>query len=233
MTVTAPESTGPRPWSAARTGAVVAASLAVLVAAALIAGALALLGAHAFLRDDEGFYAYPTDRITTTTYALTGEPADVRAEPASWLLDELDARVRIRAATPGGPVFIGIAPQRNLDRWLSGVAHERVTDVRFSPFRYGSVSRAGTAPEGLPGEQRFWAASVSGTGAQTLEWRVTGGRWGAVVMNADGRRGVSAEVQIAAKAPPVAIALGIGVLGILVLGCAAVALRAALREGAR
>jgi hypothetical protein len=233
MTVTTPQSAPPRAWTGARGVAVVAASFAGLVALLMLLGALALLGTHAFMRDGDGFYASPIERFHTTTYALTAEPADVRTGPASWLLDALSARVRIRAAATGGPVFIGIARERDIDRWLGGVAHERVGNVRFHPFRYDSVQRSGTAPRTLPTEERFWAASVAGTGVRTLDWKVADGRWTAVVMHADARRGVTADVRLAAKANLVPVALGVLAVGLLILAGAVAALRALLRESPR
>jgi hypothetical protein len=72
---------------------------------------------------------------------------------------------------------------------------------------------------------------VTGTGRRTLEWSVEAGRWGLVVMNADGHRGVRADVRIAAKGRLVPIGTGMLVAGLLLLGGAALGLRAALREG--
>jgi hypothetical protein len=233
MTVTAPPSGAGRAGAGARASAVVAASLAALLGAALLLGAVGLLLGDALLRDGDGFHASPTERFTTQTYALTADPLDVRDEGAGWVLDTLATRVRIQAAAAGGPVFAGIARQHDIEGWLSGVAHERVTHVNFEPFGYDSAGRAGGAPRSLPTAERMWAASASGTGTQTLEWKVKRGRWGVVVMNADGRRGVTADVRAAVKARIVPIALNMVVVGLLALGGAALALRRSLAEGAR
>jgi hypothetical protein len=123
-----------------------ASSLVALVSTGLILEGMAILGSYALLRGEDGFYTSSTERLGTSTYALTAENleiGDVSRAPASWVVGELAGRVRIRAAAPAGSVFVGIAPRRELDRWLSGVAHEQVMDVLLEPFVYDSVRRRG------------------------------------------------------------------------------------------
>jgi hypothetical protein len=78
-----------------------------------------------------------------------------------------------------------------------------VSDVDSWPFEasYDESTVAGDRRPAPPGEQRIWAASVQGAGTQTLEWDVEDGDWSLVVMNADGSRGVDAEVEAGAKVP--------------------------------
>jgi hypothetical protein len=78
-----------------------------------------------------------------------------------------------------------------------------VSDVDSWPFEidYEERAVAGKGKPAPPGEQRIWAASVQGAGTQTLEWDVEDGDWSVVVMNADGSRGVNAEVEAGAKVP--------------------------------
>jgi hypothetical protein len=234
MTVTAAPRPAQRLPSRARTAAVAAASLAGLLAIGLLLTAVELLGAHALLRDGDGFYASATERYTTPAYALTAEPFDVHDGAAAWVVETLAARVRVRAAAAGGdPLFVGMAQQRDIDRWLSGVAHERVSEVRFEPFRHDAVRRAGGAPRSRPAEERFWVAASSGTGTRTLEWEVGEGRWGVVVMNADGSPGVRADVGVAVKTRITVVALPMLALGLILLAGAVKALRGALGAGRR
>ena len=117
--------------------------------------------AHATARDSAGFYTSDTERFTTQTYALTSEGlqiGDMRGQGADWALDAVDATVRVRASAPDGhPMFIGIAREADLDRYLTQVAHEEVTAVHSAPFAYDAVRRAGTAAPGVP------AARTSGS----------------------------------------------------------------------
>jgi hypothetical protein len=238
IAVREPGPTPARPWTGMRVVAVVVASTAVLAATGLLAGAMTLLAAHAFMRDADGYYGSASERVETTTYAVTAEglePMDVGGGVTGRLLEHTAGRVRIRAAVPsGGRIFVGIARERDLDSWLAPMAHEELTDVRFEPFSYDSVRHIGTALPGRPGDQRFWAASVAGAGQRALEWKVRPGRWGVVVMNADGHRGVHADVQVgAAPRLVLPIALGMLVAALLVLAPAAAGLRASLRERSR
>ncbi|HEX6389811.1 MAG TPA: hypothetical protein VFZ89_10195, partial [Solirubrobacteraceae bacterium] len=63
----------PGHWGPGRIAAVVLGSLGALVGAALLLGGLAVILAHATLRDSDGFYTSSTERLTTSTRALTSE----------------------------------------------------------------------------------------------------------------------------------------------------------------
>ena len=184
---------------AGRILATVTGAILALVAAALLVGGAALVLAHLTVRDGDGFYTSPTTRLATTTYALTGEHidlADVRGGTVDWV-DELDARARIRVEPAGdAPLFVGVARQADVDAYLRGVQYDEVSDVgaRMSDVDYRRSSGTGTpAP---PTDQRFWDASTSGAGTQTLNWEPRDGRWAVVVMRADGERGVTADVDV-------------------------------------
>ncbi len=71
-----------------------------------------------------------------------------------------------------------------------------MTEIDRKP-RY--AERQGGPPEGPPAEQTFWVASATGAGEQTLEWEPEDGSWNVVVMNADGSRGVAADLSIGAE----------------------------------
>ena len=105
-----------------------------------------------------------------------------------------------------------------------------VTDFDHRDPTYSQ--RAGGAPATPPGSQTFWAASATGSGEQTLEWKPEDGDWRAVVMNADASRGVSAEMSIGAELDAV-LWIGIGLLaaGVLFAAVAAIAVTAGVRRG--
>jgi hypothetical protein len=221
-TTAGPVPTAPTPQvGAGRVVALVAGSLGALVALGLLLAGVVLLLAHATARDADGFYTSDVVRLTTATPALTAEGlhlGDVDGGGGDWAVDTADATVRIRAAADGGaPVFVGIARERDLDRYLAGVAHEQVTDVDGGAV--GTQLRSGAREAVPPTHQGFWVASATGPGAQRLEWKADGGDWAAVVMNADGTPGVRAAVSVGAKT---AVLLPIGVallfIGLAVLG---------------
>jgi Domain of unknown function (DUF4389) len=123
----------------------------------------------------------------------------------------INGRVRVRAADAGGgAIFVGIARQGDLDRYLAGVAHDQVTDVNGSSVT--STRHAGDHRPAAPGGQRFWEASASGTGRQTVVWKIRSGRWSVVVMNASARPGVDARVNVSAKSD-IVLWIGLGLLG--------------------
>jgi hypothetical protein len=191
---------------------------ALLVVISLGLGAIGgfLTWAYATQRDSEGFFTRGGEHLETLTYAITSENLDLGVRPGSgdrrFDLGDL-ATVRLTVAAPGGaPVFVGIGPQRDVDGYLADVAHAEVDHVDFHPFRVTYRFAPGDAPSARPGAQRFWAASAQGPGVQRLEWNLESGRWAVVVMNANGSRGVGADISVGVKADWV-LPLGIGLLG--------------------
>jgi hypothetical protein len=205
--------------SAGRVILIVLGSIGVLFGLALLAGGGFLLWADRTQRDD-GYLTTPTERFATPTYALTRTRLEVDTEGAGWVLnDSWFGKVRIRGESPRKTLFIGIGPQSEVARYLGTVAHANVQDIDFDPFRATYLSVSGGAPQGPPTEQHFWAVSASGVGTQTLTWKVRDGDWSVVLMNADGSRGVAADVDLGAKLSFLLwVAIGLLIGGVLVTG---------------
>jgi len=215
---------GTSPWGPGRVALLIVGSLASLIAFALLMAGLMMVLAHVTARDSSGFYTSPSEPFSTQTYALTSEGmqiGDIRGDGADWALDALDATVRVRATTADGdPVFIGIARERDVDRYLAASAHEEISDVHGGPFGYDSVRRAGRAAPAAPEAATFWVASASGPGTQAVTWKPDVGRWAVVVMNADRSPGVAADISLGAKSGAVLpvgfVLLGLGLAGLAV-----------------
>jgi hypothetical protein len=186
--------------SAGRVVLIVLGSIGVLVGLALAAGGGFLLWADRTQRDD-GYLTTPTERFATTTYALTRTRLEIDTDGAGWLLnDSWFGKIRIRGESPTGKtLFIGIGPEAAVAKYLGSVAHANVQDIDFDPFRVTYLPTTGGAPQAPPTQQQFWAASASGVGTQTVTWKVRDGDWSVVLMNADGSRGVAADVDLGAK----------------------------------
>ena len=186
--------------SAGRVILIVLGGIGVLVGLALMAAGGFLLWSDRTQRDD-GYLTTPTERFATPTYALTRTRLDASPDGADWVLNESwFGKVRIRGESPTGKtIFIGIGPQAEVARYLGSVAHASVQDLDFDPFRVTYLKVAGGSPPAAPTDQSFWAASASGVGTQTLTWKVRDGDWSVVLMNADGSRGVAADVDLGAK----------------------------------
>jgi len=227
MSATAPSPDAPAQpsseWSAWRVVLVVLGSIGVLIGAGLLIGGGLLMIGHLTQRDDDGFLISPREQVSSDGYAVTAEGIDLADldDGGGWLVEQGVGRVRIRATSRTDGIFVGIAREAQVDRYLSGVAHDELRDVRSGANRYRS--RAGGAPAVAPTDAGIWEASASGDGTQTVEWDARDGRWAAVVMNADGARAVAADVRVGAK---------LGVLpwiggGLLLAGLLAVAIGAA------
>jgi hypothetical protein len=188
-------------------------ALAALVALALTAGGGTLVWAHATQRDSSGYYTTDTERFVTDTYALTShvDLGDVPGEH-DWTITHPVGTVRIRAtAATERALFVGVAPTAAVDRWLAGVARERVRGANFGPFDVDSTVVAGDRAPTAPTTESFWAASATGSRTTTLRWPSEGGDWTIVVTNADGSAGIDASVDAAAKTG-LLLPIGIGLL---------------------
>ena len=146
-----------------------------------------------------------------------------------------DARLQVSATEAGGkPVFVGVARAADVDRYLAGVATDRVTDVDVLPFGIDRQRRAGRAAAfGTPGTQRFWVAHAGSAedGTARLDWKVRDGRYRVVVMNADGTPGVATRSELAVEVPHgTAIGVGVLVAGMLLGGLGLAGLAFGLRR---
>jgi hypothetical protein len=222
--------------STKRTVTLVIGCVLIIPAIALLFAGGALAYGWSTQRDDDGYFDVTIEQLQTPTAAITGEDVKFAAEPGSpdWLIDtiDLDVRLQARAIRTDDPIFIGIARQADVDRYLAGTAHDRVVRVvgtTPSYRRQGSEVTA-IAP---PADQDFWVASAVGSGTQELTWSATSGRWAAVVMNADGAPGLTASLTIGAKSGLILpIAAALLVVGVA-LTAAAVALIVYGAAGAR
>ena len=206
--------------SAGRVILIVLGSIGVLFGVAVLAGGGFLLWADRTQRED-GYLTTPTERFATPTYALTRTRLEVDTGGAGWVLnDRWFGKVRIRGDSPGAKtLFMGIGPEADVAKYLGTVAHANVEDIDFDPFRVTYLPVTGGAPQAPPTEQRFWAASASGVGTQTLTWKVRDGDWSVVLMNADGSRGVAADIDAGAKLSFLLwVSIGLLLGGVLVVG---------------
>ena len=212
--------------STKRIVALVVGCVLILPALGMLLAGGALAVGYATQRDDDGYFDVTIDQLQTPTAAITGEDVKFAADPGSpdWLIDTIDLDVRLRASALDSEqeIFIGIARQQDLDRYLADVAHDRVIRIagRMPVYRQQGTEVAAVA---VPTEQDFWVASAVGPGTQELEWSATSGRWAAVVMNADGTPGITASMTIGAKSGLIApLAVVLTLLGVALTATAVV-----------
>jgi hypothetical protein len=166
---------------------------------------------------DAGYATTDVHEFSTTGSALQTVSTELGPDGLGWLYSpSLLGEVRIRVTPTGsaGPLFVGIGPATDVDRYLEGVDHTVITEF------WGDETEAheGGAPAAPPGSQGFWVVSATGSGPQTLEWDPEDGSWSVVVMNSDGRPGIEVEADLGARVPALPwIALGVLVAGAIFL----------------
>jgi len=197
--------------------ALVIGCLLVIPALALLLGGGALGLGYAFGRGDDGYFDTTIDRLATNTVAIAAEDITFAADPGSpdWVLDALDADIRLRLVNPSSErsLFIGIGREADVNSYLADVAHDEVIELTDNLDPTYQRQPGGVAVA-APVDEEFWAATASGPGDQTLEWEATSGSWSAVLMNTDGSPGVVADVNVGARAAFVLpLALTMVVLG--------------------
>jgi hypothetical protein len=204
-------------WTAGRVFAVAGGSVMALIGIALLLGGLALVAAHAFARDVDGYYTTGTELLETDSYAIATDEidlgTDVNAAP-----DDLLGTVRIQSeSTSGRPTFVGIGPSEDVDTYLDGVAYAELTDFADGEPEY--TDHPGDAAAGPPAAEDFWVAESEGSGAETLTWDVESGDWSILVMDANAEPGVSVDADIGVKIGWLIWAgVGLVVIGLLFAG---------------
>lgn len=191
----------------ARIALVVGGAFAALFASLLLVlGAVALWGDSQ--KDERGYVTTDTHHFEAGTRALASENLDVDLDGAEWVFDETDlGAVKLDVESRADkPVFVGIARTSDVSDYLRGVAHTEVSDVNYGghlgdDFHAAYSDRSGNGRAAPPAESDIWVASKQGSGRQALAWDVKDGDWSVVVMNADGSRGVDADISAGAKVP--------------------------------
>jgi hypothetical protein len=171
-------------------------------------------------RDDDGFLMSGEATFSTPTYALTSESVEIRADGGGENVPQAllgDARL---TAVPNGdaPVFIGVARTADVEEYLADVGQARVIGLTNEDPDYRTTK--GVSPGTPPTASDIWVEQSFGTDTQSLTWTIEDGDWTVVVMNADGSRGVSADLSVGATVPAlgwlVAITLSVAAVGLVI-----------------
>ncbi len=207
-----------------KTAAIIMLILGILLClvglTALAGGAVAMAVGSA---QGDGFLTSGTARLSVASHALTSPRLDAIGEgvPPRLPFDLGTLRLRAAPVDPAKDIFIGIASQADVEKYLSGVYHSELLDVEMQPFRAEYRDIPGTAVPAAPAQQTFWAASATGPGEQELTWDLAAGNWSIVLMNADASQGVAATLQAGARSElirPAATGLLVGGAIALVVG---------------
>jgi hypothetical protein len=224
------------PGGGGRVTAVVLGSLLALVGLGLLAGGGVAQLANTGMRDDDGYLTSSAVELESQGFAVTSEGAELHSGPGPFAVPEQwVGTVKVEANGPTGTeVFIGIASTRDVEAYLTGVAHSVVLDPVGDHGSPALRFTDGGPPALEPTEATFWSASAAGEGPQELVWRSREGSWTVVVMNAEGTAPVMADVAVGATVPVLDdVAVSLVVAGLVLGGISALVLYVAvLRRGA-
>jgi hypothetical protein len=199
----------PSGWTAGRIAALAIGIFLVLVALTLVGAGGTALWADRTQRD-AGYATTDVHEFSTSGSALATVPTDLGSPGVAWLYSPgLLGEVRIRVTSSSGdaPLFVGIGPSNEVNRYLAGVHHTVITEF----WRDETDTVDGGTPKSPPGAQGFWTASATGSGTQSVVWKPTDGSWTVVVMKADGRPGIDVGADLGAKVPALPW-IGLGML---------------------
>ena len=215
-------------WTAGRVTAIVIGALLVLLSLALLGAGGTALWADRTQRDG-GYVTTDVHEFSTSGSALATVSTELGSAGIGWLyapglLDKV--RIRVTPSSAGPPLFVGIGPSTDVDRYLTGVHRTVINEF------WGDKTETldGGSPASAPGTQDFWVASSTGSGPRTLEWDPTDGSWTVVVMNADGRHGIDVGADLGAKLPALPwIGLGVLIAGAVFLAGGGLLIAGAIR----
>ncbi|MFP4647091.1 MAG: hypothetical protein ACLFN4_05670 [Candidatus Acetothermia bacterium] len=189
-------------------------ALLALIGIGLCLGGGFLLWANSFMKDGDGFYTTQTVELKSDSHAITSYPTDIKVhqpEAIKWLTT-VEIKINAEDNKDKG-IFVGIAPEKDLREYLSGVEHDQIVkaDIKH-PLPLGEPeieykNIPGTSSPAEPAEQDFWIAQASGRDTQDLQWNVESGVYSVALMNEDGSTGVDVSASIGAKVP---VASGLG-----------------------
>ena len=206
--------------------------LFALAGVASVASGGFLFGASREYIPPSGFLVTSSQTVGSNGFALTapnmnGQIVGPWANWANWGLAHGETTVRVTGSsklptpTPTS-IFIGVAATPVVSQYLSGVTRDRIRSIDLSAGSVSYVHVDGKKLPAAPDSQRFWVAKVSGTGSQTLEWKLQQGDWTVVIMNGDASAPVVADMTLGVRFGIVTpLLIGLIALGVVLLAVGA------------
>jgi hypothetical protein len=162
----------------------------------LVGGLIAAAGASVLATiGSDGKVSSGTQTYATSGSAIVMKSSDLRRPDA--VADIVgDPRVQLGVHS-AKPLFVGVAPVKDVARYLNGAATDAISGLEVDPFKLHHNPKPGAKRPARPGAQTFWTA----TGSTALDFKATGDGERVVIMNADGSRGVRAYGDMAVTVP--------------------------------
>jgi hypothetical protein len=219
----------PSGWTGGRIAGTVIGALLALVALAFLT--VAGIGLWADLSQRKAGYVTPGGHdFSTSGSALVTEETKLGSAGVGWLyptslLDKI--RIRVTPVGSSSPLFVGIGPTADVERYLAGTNRTIITDY------FGDKTQlvGGGPVRSAPATRHFWVASASGTGRQSVFWKAKDGSWTVVVMRADGRPGIGIHADLGARLSALRwIGMGAAVAGLVFLAGGVLLILGAVRR---
>lgn len=188
------------------------------------------VGLWAETQRDGGYVTPEGHDFSTSGSALATEGTKLGSAGVGWLYAPTllgKVRIRVTPTESASPLFVGIGPADEVERYLAGTKHTLITEY------FGNKAHLvdGGASRSVPGAQRFWVASTTGPGARSLFWKPADGTWTVVVMRADGRPGIAVHADLGARMPALPwVTTGVLVVGVVLLAGGVLLIVGALRR---
>jgi hypothetical protein len=173
--------------------------------------------------DSQGFIASDSLHFDEGSYAVAAGPTGSELGALNIYRQINAGTIRIEGENNDASkeIFIGIIEESDLEQYLGDVEYTEVTnigDIVTSGEDPTYDNHSGASTPAAPAGQTLWTASVSGTGAQTLEWKPEEGDYWIVIMNNDGSANMDVDTELAVKVGSIPLMLGIGLIIVGVLG---------------
>jgi hypothetical protein len=154
----------------------------------------------------------PDNTVDTGEQQLAGKGLAVMTAPD--LLDRHGPTLHVTAKAADGlrPIFVGVGNDLDVASYLGTSQHTQVVRLAVPVKLDTREFKGGLAPLAAPAGLDWWAAKASGNGSQSIAWPIADGRYDVVVMNADGKPGTDAKVNLGVELD------GAFVTSLLVLG---------------
>ena len=177
-----------------RTALIAAGVVLTAAGGAVTAGGLTL----AALGGTDGTLSTGPHHHATSATAVVSDEGDLGG---TGLLPNGDPTVKVSVEDSEKPVFVGIGPAEDVDRYLAGSTVQTVSDFDLWPFQLDTSTKEGDRQPGSPLDETFWVAQSDGATSASASWKAQDGSYQIVVMNADGSPGVDVDGSVSLRVP--------------------------------
>jgi hypothetical protein len=175
--------------------ALIASGVVLTAAGGVLATGGAVLGA---IGGTDGTLSTGQAHHATSANAVVSDEGDLGG---STNLAFGDPTLKVSVSDSDQPVFVGIGPAADVDRYLAGATVQTVSDFDLWPLQLDTETREGTQQPGSPLDETFWVAQSDSATSAATSWKIDDGSYRVVVMNVDGSPGVDVDGSLSVRVP--------------------------------